>query len=390
MPQTHTQDAHWREIFEARFGPGGRLRAAMAPGRSNLIGEHTDYNGGLVLPIAVNRRTVVLFRAQRSGGAPRLALYSDLLDSADEFPLSGLKPVSGEERHWSNYVRGTAWALEKRGVKLKGGDFYITGDLPRGAGLSSSAALEVSAGLALLALAGQRLSRQELAYAGQEAEHQFAGVRCGIMDQTVVCLAKAGHALLLDTQTMTVQHTPIHMQGYSFGIFDTGVRHKLAASEYNKRRAECEHAAQVLGHPFLRGVTLEDLLRRGGRLTPGEHKRLRHVVTENLRVTQFAAALARGDHAEMGRLLASSHLSLARDYEVSCPELDAVVAALNKQHARDGACPGARMTGGGCGGAVVALLKTSAVPAYAKALRRLAPGGSLLLAPSGGAFVVNI
>lgn len=375
--------------FERRFGRGGKPGVALAPGRSNLIGEHTDYNAGLVLPIAVDRHTAVLFRPQTSSGAPRVRVYSDTVQAGDEFSLKKISRARGRDEHWANYVRGTAWALAKRGVKLKGGDLYITGDLPRGAGLSSSASLEISSGHAFLALAGKKMDRQALAFACQEAEHVFAGVRCGIMDQTVVARARTGHALMLDCESTTVRHVPIAIKNYSFAIFDTGVRHKLASSEYNKRRAECEHAARVLGQRSLRAVTLDVLLKGAEKLTANEHKRLRHVITENQRVVQFAAALTRGDLSEMGRLLHLSHMSLSQDYEVSCRELDMVVTELALRNERDGNCPGARMTGGGFGGAVVALLKTSAFPAYAKALRPFAKGGSLLLTPGGGACVVS-
>ena len=373
--------------FAEHYGSGPTPRAAVAPGRSNLIGEHTDYNGGFVLPIAVDRHTVVLFRPSRR---PRVRVYSETVDASDEFELADIPRLDGAEQHWANYVRGTAWALAKRGIKLKGGDLYIGGDLPRGAGLSSSASLEVATALALLALAGKTMERQRLAFACQEAEHQYAGVRCGIMDQTVVARAQIGHALLLDCDSLAIRHVPISLAGYTFATFDTGVRHKLAASEYNKRRAECEHAARVLKKKNLSGVCTEDLVKSGAKLTAGEHKRVRHVLTENLRVIQFAAALSRGDVAELGRLLHLSHMSLMVDYQVSCRELDMVVTELGLQDARDGACPGSRMTGGGFGGAVVALLKRSAFAGYARALKPFAHGGSLLIAPSGRAEVVRL
>lgn len=375
--------------FQQRFGVGGPIRAAVAPGRSNLIGEHTDYNGGLVLPIAVDRHIAVLFRPTRKPSS-RLAVYSEVLDAADEFGLDEITPTADPARHWANYVRGTARALANRRVKLQGGELYIAGDLPQGAGLSSSAALETATALALLALAGRKMAAQRLALACQEAEHRFAGVRCGIMDQTVVGRARAGHALLLDCRSLEVTHVPISLRGYSFAVFDTGVRHKLAGSEYNKRRAECEHAAVVLRKNSLRGVGLEDLLAHAHKLTAHEHKRVRHVLSENLRVAQFAAALTRGDVDELGALLRASHHSLACDYCVSCAELDELVAQLEGRSARDRACAGARMTGGGFGGAVVALLKTRAFPEYAAAMAPYARGGALLLSPSSGATVTAL
>jgi len=375
-------------VFEKRFGTGARPRAALAPGRSNLIGEHTDYNGGLVLPIAVDRHTAVLFRP--GGGVGKFRVFAEALDSADEFSARAIHPAREENLHWANYVRGTAKALADRGVKLRGGDLYICSDLPRGAGLSSSASLEVAVGLALLDLAGAKMDRQELAFACQESEHRFAGVKCGIMDQTVVARAEEGHALLLDCEHITVRQTPVALKGYSFAIFDTGVRHKLASSEYNKRRTECERAARIMKRKNLRDASLEDLLKAADKLTPSEHKRVRHVLTENMRVVHFAAALKRGDIAELGRLLLASHYSLAVDYEVSCSELDEVVRQLLFRNAADGACPGARMTGGGFGGAVVALLKTEAYENYAEAMKPCAKGGSLLLTPAAGARVEKL
>lgn len=369
--------------FEQRFGPGDRPRFAIAPGRSNLIGEHTDYNNGLVLPVAIDRHTAVVFRPGKNEKS--VTVFAESMDASDTFDVRSIKPLKDPSLHWANYVRGTARALANRGIALKGGDLYITSDLPRGAGLSSSAALETAAGLALLALANKKMDAQKLAFAAQEAEHKFAGVKSGIMDQTVVGRAEAGHALLLDCNSLKVRHIPIALSGYSFAIFDTGVRHKLASSEYNKRRAECEHAAKMMRQKTLRAVSTEELLKFAGKLTANEHKRVRHVFTENMRVIQFAAALERGDVAELGRLLLASHYSLAIDYEVSAPELDEVVRQLLFQNSRDGACPGARMTGGGFGGAVVALLKTEAYPAYAEALSPYAKGGSLLITPASGA-----
>ncbi|MGD0090622.1 MAG: galactokinase, partial [Planctomycetota bacterium] len=242
----------------------------------------------------------------------------------------------------------------------------------------------------LLALAGRKMKSEALAFACQEAEHRYAGVRCGIMDQTVVGRAKAGHALLLDCQSMDVRHVPIALKDYSFALFDTGVRHELAGSEYNKRRAECEHAAAVMKRKTLRGVSLEDLLKHAHKLTANEHKRVRHVLSENFRVVQFAAALSRNDVGELGALLLASHHSLAQDYCVSCAELDELVSQLRAKAVKDRGCVGARMVGGGFGGAVLALLKTKAFPEYAKAMGPYAKGGALLLAPSGGARVVGL
>lgn len=394
--------ARLRASFEKVFGPGAAPRCALAPGRVNLIGEHTDYNGGLVLPIAIDRHTAVVFRPnglkgfrifaadiRRSGGDPN-----------DAFGLTraAIPKFSNPRKHWANYARGVAVALLKRGVKLKGGDLYITADLPQGAGLSSSASLEVAAGLAMLALAGKTMDRQTLAFAAQEAEHTYAGVRCGIMDQTVVARARAGHALLLDCKSLEVRHVPIKLKGWAFAIFDTGVRHKLASSEYNKRRAECERAAKVFGVNTLRDATVEHLLKHGGKLNASEHKRVRHVMTENLRTAQFAELVKKGELRQLGSALNYSHVSLSLDYQVSCHELDflaAVVQCLDVASRRlIGTCLGARMTGGGFGGAIVALVRIDKYPQIARALAheykksiRMDLGLHLLLTPSDGARV---
>ncbi|HLX60212.1 MAG TPA: galactokinase [Planctomycetota bacterium] len=385
--------------FEKHYGPGPVPRASLAPGRVNLIGEHTDYNGGLVLPMAIDRHTAVLFRSNKSD---TIRAYAEGINAHDEFNIQNIEraasvpPASrrhesvrnvAPSQHWSNYVRGVAWSLSERGVKLKGGDLYIANDLPIGAGLSSSASIEVATGLALLALAGAKMDAQTLALACQRAEHEFTGVCCGIMDQTVVARARTGHALLLDCRSLEITHIPINLKSYSFALFDTGVRHALASSEYNKRRAACEHAAKLFGRATLRDVSLDDLLAKIGKLNATEEKCVRHVHGEDLRVVQFAAALERGDVAELGTLLKASHVSLMQDYEVSCAELDAIVFELVQPCCDKEPCPGARMTGGGFGGSVVALLKTAKFKTYEKVLGKLAPHGGMLLKPGDGAKV---
>jgi galactokinase len=247
----------------------------------------------------------------------------------------------------------------------------------------------------MLALAGKTMDRQALAFAAQEAEHTYAGVRCGIMDQTVVARAKAGHALLLDCKSLEVRHVPIKLKGWAFAIFDTGVRHKLASSEYNKRRAECEHAANVFGVKTLRDATVEHLLKHGGKLTSSEHKRVRHVMTENLRTAQFAAFLTAGNYAGLSQLLGAGHESLKYDYEVSCWELDTLTVHLGFLDRRlIGPYCNSRMTGGGFGGAIVAMIS----PRYFRRIKEVLSrsyrkvtgrqlGLSLLLTPSEGARV---
>ncbi|MCK6470584.1 MAG: galactokinase [Planctomycetes bacterium] len=388
-----------RRAFAVRYGDAKGLRVALAPGRVNLIGEHTDYNGGLVLPIAVDRHTAVVFqpRAQDAIEVHAWGLNHTRFVCDDRFGLRArdLRPVTDPKRRWTNYVRGVAAALAQRGVKLRGGRLLIAGDLPQGAGLSSSASLEVATGLALLKLAGRSLPPQELAFAAQEAEHCFAGVRCGIMDQTVVARAKAGHALLLDCRLMKVKHVPVRLKGWTFAVFDTGVKHALADGQYNRRRAECESAARKLKVKTLSETTIEDLLRFGNKLNRNELADARHVLTENVRTAQFAAALGQGDIETLGWLLITGFQSLASDYDVSCPELNFVAGMLfDETGPFHHDCAGARLTGGGFGGSVVALIRPKRFEHIHKQLekayrrqfkRRL--GGAMMVNPATGAGV---
>ncbi len=396
-----------RAAFERHYGkPEGTstvLGCAVAPGRVNLIGEHTDYNGGLVLPMAIDRHTAVVFRPN---GTAKIEVFSESIarsrnpeEGKDRFGLTlrDIPRLTAPEKRWANYVRGVAAALLKRGVKLKGGDLLIENDLPEGAGLSSSASLEISVGLALQALAGaKRLAPQELALAAQEAEHTYAGVKCGIMDQSIVARAEPGCALLLDCRDLKVRQIPIKLQGWSFAIFDTGVRHQLASSEYNIRRAECAKAARRFKVEYVREATLDHLLAKGAGLTSTQRKRVRHVLSENLRTQQFAAELASGDVQALGQFLYGSHASLRDDYQVSCKELDFLVASLGVPSLKK-MVAGARMTGGGFGGAVVALIRTASFSevhatlrrAYKKSMGRTL-GTSLLVHPSRGAWVENL
>ena len=386
-----------RAGFKKYFGSSDKLHCALSPGRVNLIGEHTDYNGGFVLPLAIARHTAVVFKAN---GMSNVRVFSNSIarvtghekSAFDEFSVKDPKiaVLKDSDQHWANYVRGVAASLIKLGLKLKGGDLYIDSDLPAGAGLSSSASLEVGVAHALLTLAGKKMKSQQIALACQWAEHNYAGVRCGIMDQSVVARGRTGHALMLDCRSLEVTHVPIKLNGWAFAVFDTNVRHRLAGSEYNKRRAECEHAAKIFGVKTLREVTVEHLLKSGSKLTAAEQKRVRHEITENIRTAQFGNMLGTGNIAELGWLLVTGHQSLAHDYEVSCPELNFLAATLSGS---DG-CAGARMTGGGFGGSVVALVEPSKFNALRKQLARAYKkemgrelGSSLLLEPSPGASV---
>jgi galactokinase len=336
--------------FRTRFGRTPRL--FRAPGRVNLIGEHTDYNDGFVLPFAIDRSTYVAAapRADR-----RLVVESLELPGPAELDLDG--PRSSRPGQWAAYVEGVARSLEAKGATVGGADLLAASDVPFGAGLSSSAALEMATGLALLALANQPLDRIQLALAGQRAEHEYVGTRCGIMDQYVSALARPGHALLIDCRSLEARPVPLDLSAHTVVIFDSGVKHALAGGEYNARRADCERGVTLLqqampGVRALRDVSSADLLRHGATLPEKVMRRCRHVVTENERTLQAVEALERGDLSALGPLMAASHASLRDDYEVSCAELDVLVAEAS-------AAPGvvgSRMTGGGFGGSAVNLV----------------------------------
>jgi galactokinase len=337
-----------RSSFVTRYGAAPRVFSA--PGRVNLIGEHTDYNDGFVLPMAIDRRTYV---AAAPRDDRRVRVLADNIGEEREFDLD--RPGPGRRRSFIDYVEGTAQALKSRGAELVGADLVVAGDIPTGAGLSSSAALEISTGLALLSLSGDHdLSRVDLARAGQTAEHTYVGILCGIMDQFIASLGRADHALLIDCRTLEARAVPLLLPGALVLICDTRVKHQLASSEYNKRRAECQRGVELLRASMpavraLRDVSEQAFEECQGDLPDVVQKRCRHVITENARTLAAADALARNDLDELGRLMFASHRSLRDDYEVSCPELDLCVELAQ-------AVPGvygARMTGGGFGGCTV-------------------------------------
>ncbi|HKP71692.1 MAG TPA: galactokinase [Pyrinomonadaceae bacterium] len=355
-----------RRAFKDLYGLTPRL--FRAPGRVNLIGEHTDYNEGFVLPMAIDREACVAAAARYDR---RVRIYSLNLDEHAEFDLD--HPGQTERGIWLDYVEGVARALERRGVTLQGADLAVSSDVPAGAGLSSSAALEVSAGLALASISGVEVDRVELALAGQEAEHTYVGAKVGIMDQFIASLGKAGHALLIDCRTLQTTAIPVDTTRTLVAICDTRVKHDLAASEYNARRAECERGVELLRGAglenirALRDVSVEDFKRFEASLPEPVRRRCRHVVTENERTLAAAAALKEGRLEEMGRLMLASHESLRRDYEVSCRELDALVEIAMSL---EGVTLGARMTGGGFGGCTVNLVRRDALPEFSATVER--------------------
>jgi galactokinase len=349
---------HLARSFVARFGRPPRI--ARAPGRVNLIGEHTDYNDGFVMPMALDRATwvaaapredrTIVVRSENYDETATIALNPEANPSALVLSLS--KDERGP--HWSRYVCGVASVLHSPGA-----DMLIASDVPIGAGLASSAALEVACAAALIDVAGLSMGRTEMARLCQRAEHEFAGTRCGIMDQMIACFGQAGHALRLDTRTLEHRDVPMPTTVRVL-VCHTMVRHELASGEYNRRRADCEEGVAALrrADPLvraLRDATLEQLDDVRGDLSQRIYARCHHVITENDRVGRAAATIERGDFCECGALMAASHASLRDDYEVSCDELDVMVDSVT---ALDGVF-GARMTGGGFGGCVVALVEAS-------------------------------
>jgi len=331
--------------------------AVRAPGRVNLIGEHTDYNDGLVLPIAINRQTVALF-ARRSDRTVQLA---SLQAGGDIVAVSLDEPIAPAEPAWANYGRGVATGLLAAGVALVGADVLFDSDIPLGGGLGSSAALEVRAGTALLEAAGQSrhagIAPTALAQICQQAEHDFAGAPCGIMDQSIAIMARAGQAMLLDCRSGQVRHVPFDDPDAVLLVADTQVRHAIAGGGYALRQQQCRQAAEGLGVAALRDADLPAVQSAlaSGKLDAQQFKRARHVVGEIARTQEAAEVLGEGDYKRFGELMTASHASLRDDYEVSCEELDAIVDASV-------AIPGvygARMTGGGFGGCAIILAHVS-------------------------------
>jgi galactokinase len=347
-----------RQAFISTFERVSRL--FRAPGRVNLIGEHTDYNEGFVLPMAIDCETVV---AASPRDHRRVRAFSLNLNESVEFDLD--HPGAKKRGVWLDYLEGVAWALEASGLRLKGADMMISSDVPTGAGLSSSAALEVSAGLALASVSGQTVDGVTLALAGQRAEHEYVGTKCGIMDQLVAVMGEAGHALLIECRSLLTEPIPLDTEHARIVICDSGIKHELSSSAYNTRREECERGVKLLKQFLpeiraLRDVSVADFELYEEKLPEPIRRRCRHVVTENERTLQAAKALRQGCLEEMGRLMAGSHLSLRDDYEVSCAELNLLVEIAGNFHG----CLGARMTGGGFGGSTVNLVRRDALTEF--------------------------
>ncbi|MGN6331652.1 MAG: galactokinase [Motilibacteraceae bacterium] len=373
--------------FKTAFGtdPEGTW---CAPGRVNLIGEHTDYNDGFVLPLALPQRVTVAARRREDGVLRLRSLQED--GEVEVAPGDGPGDVAG----WAAYVAGVAWALREKGVDVPGADLVVDGEVPLGAGLSSSAALECAVGLALLDLAGAALSPTELALAAQHAENDYVGTPCGVMDQMASVHGQRGHVLFLDTRSLEVEPVPFDLErrGLALLVVDTRAPHRLVDGEYAERRATCHAAAKALGVPALRDVALSDLPSELDRLDSDvARRRVRHVVTEDARVLEVVDHLRRGeDPRVVGPLLTASHASLRDDYEVTVPELDTAVDAALAAGAH-----GARMTGGGFGGSVIALVEAADVDAVSDAVAAafdeagFAPPRTFVAVPAEGAHRVG-
>lgn len=350
-----------RQAFRAQFG-GDPAIVVRAPGRVNLIGEHTDYNDGFVLPVAIDRNVLLAVEPRFDR---RVQIHALDLDAQTIFVLNDIIP----QKDWSDYPRGVAWALQARGVTPVGMNAVLTSNVPLGAGLSSSAAIEVAFAHAWQQLSGFALERTELALTCQQAENEFVGVNCGIMDQFISVLGRAGHALLIDCRTLAYELAPLP-EKVSIVICDSMKRRGLVDSAYNERRRQCQEAVRLLqpylpGINALRDVSPDDLARLAAKLPEVVRRRARHIVHENARVLAFAQALRCKALDRAGGLMNESHASLRDDYEVSCPELDALVEAAWSAPG----VYGSRMTGAGFGGCTVSLVAGENVDAFCQHVR---------------------
>ena len=334
--------------FQERFGRWPQW-IVRAPGRVNLIGEHTDYNDGFVLPLAIDRAIWIALGARPDR---RVAVHSADFHEPGEFSLEQLVH---QQAGWLEYLKGVAWSLQEAGYSLTGWEGVVQGDVPQGAGLSSSAALEVATARAFAAVGAWNWEPVAMAKLGQRAENQWVGVNCGIMDQLISATGRAGHAVLIDCRSLELAPVPFP-PGVAVAILDTATRRGLVDSEYNERRARCEAAARTFAVRALRDVDMSRFEREAGRLDDTTRRRARHVISENQRTLDAAQAMRHGDVRALGRLMNESHASLRDDFQVSSDALNAMVECAR----RHPACYGARMTGAGFGGCAVALVDRAA------------------------------
>ncbi|WP_318517578.1 galactokinase [Photobacterium leiognathi] len=326
----------------------------QAPGRVNLIGEHTDYNDGFVLPCAINYQTVVA-AAPRTDNIIRVVSV-DYDNATDEFDLT--QPIEfQQDKMWTNYIRGVVKCLLERGFTFTGADIAVTGNVPQGAGLSSSAALEVVVGQTFKVLYNLEISQADIALNGQQAENQFVGCNCGIMDQMISAEGRENHAMLLDCRSLETQAVSMP-EDMAVVIINSNKKRGLVDSEYNTRRQQCEEAARIFGVKALRDVTIEQFNAKAHELDELVAKRARHVITENDRTVEAATALRNHDMKRMAELMAQSHASMRDDFEITVFEVDTLVEIVKDVIGEQG---GVRMTGGGFGGCIVALVPPTLV-----------------------------
>jgi len=347
------------QVFARHFSGVGDPRLSLAPGRVNLIGEHTDYNDGFVLPMAIGRHVAVAFRET---GGRLIRVWSEAFQEETVIDLDSIGP--GSHSGWSAYVAGMCWAFETSGRKVTGMDAAIVTDVPIGAGVSSSAALEVSFGMALSEAGGIGLAPADIAELSHLADNDFVGIPSGIMDQYASALCRHGHALLIDCRSREVSHIPVPAE-VAIVVMDTGKRRGLVDSEYADRVAACRRVARAIaeekpGVRALRDVTEDDLIKYGPRIASEDVRKALHVVSENERTLRAVQLLRAGNAAGFGEMMDQSHASLRDLYEVSCRELD-IAVEIAQNHP---ACLGARMTGGGFGGCALALVAREALDEF--------------------------
>ena len=347
-----------KDSYVLHFGDA-EPRFFCAPGRINIIGEHTDYNGGFVLPGAVDKAITMAILPNGSEYVNLISVDHD--DAALFFRIGGPQP----KEQWASYFYGVIEEMRKRGATVGGFNAVFGGDVPLGAGMSSSAALESCIGTALNTLFDLKFTKQELAKIGQMTEHNYIGVRCGIMDQFASIFGRKGHVVRLDCRSLEYQLVPFNPKGIEIVLIDTMVKHLLASSEYNVRRSQCEEGVAVVKKylpevELLRDVTMEELEAHRSELDPVSFKRCSFVINENTRLMDAGAAMDKGDFEEVGRLIYATHDGLSKEYGVSCPELDFIVD-IAREHK---SVLGARMMGGGFGGCVIALVRKEGVADY--------------------------
>ncbi|MEI7533456.1 MAG: galactokinase [Verrucomicrobiae bacterium] len=351
---------HIAAEFQKHYGRAPRWIVA-APGRVNVIGEHTDYNDGFVLPMAIERYAIMA--ADTSATAGTISIYDAAFKENATIDVSA--PVTKGSPKWSNYIRGVLCGFQNRGVTIPALDVAFMSTVPLGGGLSSSAALEVCTATLMEAATGKAIDPIEKALLAQKAEHDFAGVPCGIMDQFISALGREGHLLLLDCRTRKTELVPMSDPSVALLVINTNVKHELSGGEYAERRAQCEEAAKNLGVKSLRDVTPDQLEKGKSKLSELVYRRARHVIGEIERTVHAAEGIRASNWPSVGNLMYASHASLRDDYEVSCKELDDVVE-IAEDIGYKGGVYGCRMTGGGFGGCCVALVKADCVDAITK------------------------